>query len=205
MDEQIENGYKIILVGISSVGKSSILLRYINNTFSDNLKTTIGVDHFEKTIETKKKKKINFSIWDTAGQERFRGLSSSYYKGARCVILVFDITNKKSFEKLDFYRDEIKNFGNKGVLILLAGNKSDMQNLRKVNREDIDDYCAKLGLFYSEVSALENGDRGIDKIFEYIAERIEDLEIESVDRVLVESVKRKNSRGIGIGAEDCIC
>ena len=119
---EIEGGYKVILVGDSKVGKSSILLRYMSNTFSDNIKSTIGADHFEKEFTNKKneeheEEKINLSIWDTAGVVGLRGLSSSYYMDAKCVILVFDLTDRKSFYNLDFYRDEMKYFANQGFLI----------------------------------------------------------------------------------------
>lgn len=197
---QIENGYKVVVVGESGVGKSSILLRYINNTFSENIKNTIGVDNFEKQMS----EKITLSIWDTAGQERFRGLSSSYYKNAKCVILVYDITNKKSFERLDYFRDEIKNYANKGILIILIGNKSDMISKRTVNREEVDDYCRKLGLFYIETSAFENEDGHIEKAFEYVAGKVLEVDDQSVERVEF-SVGKGNREVLGGKTKDGCC
>ena len=170
--EVVESGEKIVIIGDASVGKTSIVLRYVNNTFSDNIKPTIGCDHYEKEIETEAKQKVKLSIWDTAGQERFRGLSSSYYKKAKCVILVYDITKKASFEKLDFWRDEIMNFADEDILVVIVGNKSDMQEKRAVTTEEAEKYAQKHKYFYLETSALENGDQHIQKVFEYVANNI---------------------------------
>ncbi len=115
----------MIVIGDTSVGKTSILLRYINNNFSENIKPTIGCDHYEKEIDLGSNK-VKLSIWDTAGQERFRGLASSYYKRAKCVILVFDYTKKSSFEKLDFWKEEIANFADSNILVVVVGNKTDL-------------------------------------------------------------------------------
>ena len=170
--EVIESGEKVVIIGDASVGKTSILLRYVNNTFSDNIKPTIGCDHYEKEVDIEGGQKIKLSIWDTAGQDRFRGLASSYYKRAKCVVLVFDITKKSSFEKLDFWRDEIMNFADENILVVVVGNKTDLMDKRTVMQEEIDAYVKKYEYFYLETSALENGDGNIQKVFEYIAREI---------------------------------
>jgi small GTP-binding protein len=166
-----QNGEKVIVIGDSSVGKTSILNRYINDKFSDNLKPTIGCDHYEKEL-TLDGKKIKLSIWDTAGQERFRGLAASYYKRAKCVILVFDITKRESFERLDFWRDELMNFGEDGILVVCIGNKSDLQEQRTVTPDEIQTFVKKHGYFYMETSALQNSDKNIEKVFEHVAETL---------------------------------
>ncbi len=170
--EMIESGEKVVIIGDASVGKTSILLRYVNNTFSDNIKATIGCDHYEKEVTLPDKRQVKLSIWDTAGQERFRGLASSYYKRAKCVILVFDITKSQTFQKLDFWRDEIMNFANDDILVMVVGNKSDLQQQRTVHKEEIEQYVQKHKYFYIETSALDNGDDNIKKVFEYVAENI---------------------------------
>ena len=170
--EEVESGEKVVIIGDASVGKTSIALRYINNTFSDNIKPTIGCDHYEKVIELPSKQTVKLSIWDTAGQERFRGLSSSYYKKAKCVILVYDITKKASFDKLDFWRDEISNFADEDILVVIVGNKSDLQEKRAITKDEAESYAQKHKYFYLETSALENGDQHIQKVFEYVAANI---------------------------------
>ena len=170
--EVVESGEKIVIIGDASVGKTSIVLRYVNNTFSDNIKPTIGCDHYEKEIELPSKQKVKLSIWDTAGQERFRGLSSSYYKKAKCVVLVYDITKKASFDKLDFWRDEIMNFADEDILVVIVGNKTDMQEKRVVMMEEAEKYAQKHKYYYLETSALENGDQHIQKVFEYVAANV---------------------------------
>ena len=161
------SGEKIIVIGDSSVGKTSILNKYVSNKFSDNIKPTIGCDHYEKEVESEGKK-VKLSIWDTAGQERFRGLAASYYKRAKCVVLVFDITKRESFERLDFWRDELMNFGDDGILVVVIGNKSDLKEQRSVTPDEIQTYVKKFGYFYMETSALKNEDKNIEKVFDYI-------------------------------------
>ena len=163
--EVIENGEKVVIIGDASVGKTSLILRYVNNTFSDNVKPTIGCDHYDKDV-TVANQTVKLSIWDTAGQERFRGLSSSYYKKARCVIVVFDITKKSSFDKIDFWRDEIANYAEADVLVILVGNKVDLQDKRVILKEDATNYVNKHKFsLYMETSALENAEGQIEKLF----------------------------------------
>lgn len=166
-----EQGEKIILIGDPSVGKSSILTRYINKTFTDNMKPTIGVEHYSKEIPIQKTK-ITLSIWDTAGQERYRGLTSAYYKETKCIVLVFDITNRQSFDRLYTWKEEIENYTDKDLLTVVIGNKSDLQEKRKVNKEEIEGFVKKFRYFYMETSALENKDGNIEEVFRYIAENL---------------------------------
>ena len=161
-----------MIIGDASVGKTSIILRYINNSFSDSIKPTIGCDHYERDVEFGEGRKLKLSIWDTAGQERFRGLSTSYYKKAKCVVLVFDISKKSTYEKLEYWHDEIANFADEDVLIVVVGNKSDLVELRKVDADEIKRYIEKNNFFYLETSALENSDQHIQKVFEHIAKTL---------------------------------
>ncbi len=170
--EMIENGEKVVIIGDASVGKTSLILRYVNNTFSDNVKPTLGCDHYDKDVNVSGVN-VKLSIWDTAGQERFRGLASSYYKKARCIVVVFDITKKSSFDKIDFWRDEISNYADEGVLVMLIGNKIDLQDKRAVLKEDATNYVNKHKFsLYMETSALENAEGQIEKMFALVAEKI---------------------------------
>ena len=170
----IEGGEKIVIIGDASVGKSSIILRYINNTFSENTKPTIGCEHYEKEVTTTNGK-VKLSIWDTAGQERFRGLSSSYYKKAKCVIIVYDITRKSSFDKIEFWKEEIVNFAEPDIIIVLVGAKVDLQEKRVIMRDDAVIYLEKNKFaYFTEVSAVSNQNNAIEKLFEKVGELVYD-------------------------------
>lgn len=101
--EGYDNIFKIISSGEASTGKSSLLLRFCNNTFSELYDPTIGIEFGSKTVELENKKRIKLQIWDSSGQERFRAIISSYYRGAHAVILMYDTTNRESFEKIERY------------------------------------------------------------------------------------------------------
>ena len=165
--EKIEERIKVILVGSTGVGKTSITSRLRDNSFNENSKPTIGMDLLLFQRDVKERKKVPFALWDTAGMERFRSMSPFYYKGTKCVFVVFDLTDKISFQLIDKWRDEIDNFCNFKVKMFLVGNKSDMDTDRDVPPyEEINESSKKLGFSaYSEVSALENRNREIETMF----------------------------------------
>ena len=141
-------------MGDSGVGKSCIILRYIENNFSTNLMNSIGVDFKLKNIELDNKK-IKLQIWDTAGQERFRTITTSYYKGAHAILIVFDITDRESFEHVRNWMADIDKFAKEGVLRILVGNKCDLENSRQVRKEEGNELANKYGIKYIETSAKE--------------------------------------------------
>ena len=141
-------------MGDSGVGKSCIILRYIENNFSTNLMNSIGVDFKLKNIELDNKK-IKLQIWDTAGQERFRTITTSYYKGAHAILIVFDITDRESFEHVRNWMADIDKFAKEGVLRILVGNKCDLENSRQVRKEEGNEIANKYGIKYIETSAKE--------------------------------------------------
>ena len=174
---KIQDPYKIILIGDTGVGKTNIVTRYTKNKFSTTLKPTIGVEFYTKlqnfkTLKNKQKQKT-LQIWDTAGQERFRGMAGSYYRRALGVLLVYDITNKKSFENLPKWLKEIKAYTNPKTEISLIGNKCDLVKEREVRREEAIFFCEKFGIVFWEVSALCDRDGGVVEVFEDVARRIE--------------------------------
>jgi Ras-related protein Rab-1A len=114
--------FKLLLIGNSGVGKSCILMRYADNSFTENFFNTIGVDFKIKTINLNDQV-IKMQIWDTAGQDRFRTLTSSYYRGAHGIIIVYDVTNKDSFDNVRQWMQEIEKFASENVNKLLVGNK----------------------------------------------------------------------------------
>ena len=129
--------FKVVLVGNSCVGKSSIVIRYADDEFSDVFLATIGVDFRFKSFMLDGEN-VKLQIWDTAGQEKFRTITSSYYRGAHALMIVFDITDPQSYEDaVGYWFEEIKNSCPPQTQILLVGNKSDLENQRKIPRETI--------------------------------------------------------------------
>jgi small GTP-binding protein len=171
-------------LGDSGVGKSCIILRYIENNFSTNLMNSIGVDFKLKNIELDNKK-IKLQIWDTAGQERFRTITTSYYKGAHAILIVFDITDRESFEHVRNWMADIDKFAKEGVLRILVGNKCDLENSRQVRKEEGNEIANKYGIKYIETSAKETTN-------------IEDLFISTAKNLLSKQV---SSAGIVKGAQ----
>lgn len=160
------SSYKFIIIGHSGSGKTSILKRLIDNSFVSNGQSTIGVE-FEPKNMTVDGKKVKLQIWDTAGQERFKSVSKAYYRGAVGVLLVFDLTEMKTFEDLDTWLVDVHNLCDSNVVIQLIGNKSDLVSKREVSAEKAEAYAEKNKLLYIETSAL-NGNN-IEDAFQRVA------------------------------------
>ena len=143
---------KIIILGSCEVGKTCILNRYFNNTFKENLLSTIGIDFQTKYFKFEDKKvKINYT--DTAGQEKFHAISINYLKGSNGVILVFDITKKESFNLLEEWMNVLKEYNKIEITKILIGNKSDLSDIREVQKEEAEYFAGKIGCQYFECSA----------------------------------------------------
>jgi Ras-related protein Rab-1A len=161
--------FKILLIGDSGVGKSSILGKYVDNIFNDNFISTIGVD-FKITNKIIKNTKIKLQIWDTAGQERFRTIVSSYYRGAHGIIMVYDITYANTFNNIKHWMSEIHKHCNNNIQILLVGNKSDLYRNRQVNQSDAQNFANFHNIQFIETSAKtsENIENCFSKLIETI-------------------------------------
>ena len=167
--------YKIVTIGDTNTGKTNIITRYIEDKFHDNSRPTIGVEFFQKSISLNVKntqEQVKLQIWDTAGQERFRSMASNYYRHAYGVLIVYDITEKRTFENIDNWLKEIRNNCGKDVEITLIGNKKDLTSEREVFTEDAKKYANKHKLVFYETSALYNKDKTIQNIFYDLAKRI---------------------------------
>mmetsp|Transcript_24186 Transcript_24186/g.40995 ORF Transcript_24186/g.40995 Transcript_24186/m.40995 type:complete len:212 (+) Transcript_24186:107-742(+) len=167
-----DNLFKILLIGDAGVGKSSIMLRFCDDSFDPHLGSTIGVDFKVKMVKLRGKK-VKMTIWDTAGQERFRTLTSSYYRGAQGIILVYDVTRKDTFDALDQWLREMEVYctdGAREVVKLLVGNKVDKAGV--VSREEAEDWARARGMIFLEASA--KADVGIAQAFEEVVEKILD-------------------------------
>ena len=158
-NQSSEQGYefifKVLLLGNSNVGKSSLFLRFVDDIWNDTFVPTIGVDFKIKTFEIDSKK-IKMQIWDTAGQERFKNIIASYYRGAHGILLLYDVTDKDSFKNLGNWLIEIEKNASKNVLKLLIGNKSDLEEKRVISFNQGKEFADSYGLKFLETSAKKN-------------------------------------------------
>ena len=145
--------FKIVIVGDTGVGKTGLVRRFIQNTFSKNTKATVGVEFISNSYKINNKI-LKIEIWDTAGQERYRSLTSSYYKGAKGAMIVYDVTNKISFENIDKWYNDMKDATEKDITLLIIGNKTDLSDKIVVSSEVSKDKAFTLNLPVMETSAL---------------------------------------------------
>ena len=148
--------FKILLIGDSGVGKTNILLRYVKNEFKEDLKSTVGAEFSTKLI-TLPSNTVKIQIWDTAGQERFRSITSTYYKGAKGALVVFDLTKESSLNNTVKWLTDFKAKSDENSMCILVGNKSDLTEERVVTKETAQKKAEELGLPYFETSA-KNGE-----------------------------------------------
>ncbi|XP_040575307.1 ras-related protein Rab-10 isoform X2 [Lepeophtheirus salmonis] len=161
--------FKLIIIGESGVGKTCITLRFTDELFKLNFTHTLGVDFKIKTVDIKGKK-IKLQIWDTAGQERFHAVTTSHYKHAHGVILVYDITNYNSFLNIRKWLRNVEEFGREGAHLVLVGNKLDLESQREVTYNGGYQLANDLGMTFLEVSAKEASN--IDECFIVLVENI---------------------------------
>ena len=169
-NKQKQTLYKILLLGDSSVGKTCFLMRYVNNTFQDVHMSTIGLDYKLKSVQLDDGNIIKIQIWDTAGQDRFRSITKNYYKGAHGIILIYDITNKQTFQNVQNWITTIKEEVSDKVKIVLVGNKIDEEESRKVTTEEGQQMAKQYGLDFHETSAKTG--INIDSTFKEISQKI---------------------------------
>ena len=172
------DNYKIVVIGDINVGKTSILSRFRYSTFESQYMPTLGIDFFSQNLFYEDKT-IRLILWDTAGEERFRSLIPSYLKNADCIIIVFDITNKDSFNSLNKWLTDSKNNASEGTIYIICGNKSDLKEKRTVNENEIDKYIKKNELIYVECSA-KNGE-GIKDLFNTVAKNLGEVNFAKSD------------------------
>ncbi|PIM99760.1 GTPase Rab1/YPT1, small G protein superfamily [Handroanthus impetiginosus] len=154
MSNEYDYLFKLLLIGDSSVGKSCLLLRFADDSYVDSYISTIGVDFKIRTVELEGKT-IKLQIWDTAGQERFRTITSSYYRGAHGIIIVYDVTEKESFNNVKQWLNEIDRYANDNVCKLLVGNKCDLVESKVVDTETAKAFADELGIPFLETSAKD--------------------------------------------------
>ncbi|KAL6636539.1 hypothetical protein ACP70R_024111 [Stipagrostis hirtigluma subsp. patula] len=161
--------FKVVLIGDSGVGKSNLLSRFTRNTFSLDSKSTIGVEFATRTIQVEGKT-IKAQIWDTAGQERYRAITSAYYRGAVGALLVYDVTKAATFESVKRWLRELRDHADANIVVMLAGNKTDLRHLRSVSQDDAAAFAEREGLSFLETSALDA--TNVDRAFQTVLAEI---------------------------------
>ena len=180
---------KVTLIGDSGVGKSSIIGRYISGIFRGDTLTTSGANYSQK-IYQKNNQKVRLNIWDTAGQEKFRSLGRNFYKDAYIICIIFDITNKRSFDNIkEIWYPEIEKHGEKYKILAIVGNKCDLYEDEEVEEKDVKDFSDKIGAKFFLISA-KNGD-AIEEMFKSLANLY--LNPEFKDKVKESSSNRSSS------------
>ena len=198
-DDDSEDDYhlfKILLLGDSAVGKSCLLLRYCENSFQESHLTTIGLDFRLKTVNLEDKRKIKVQIWDTAGEDRFRAITRNYYRGANGIILMYDVTDQKSFEHIRDWVEKIKEDAVEEIIIYLVGNKIDLNNKRIITNEEGKKLAAEYNIKYYETSAKNS--IGVEEVFLSLIKEMDDLFLEKnnkeVENPVNLNVKNKNKK-----------
>ena len=211
MEDDAEIDYttcKVVLLGEAGVGKTSIISRYVNNTFSDVLMSTTGASFAIKKLEIDDHK-IKFQIWDTAGQERFRSLAKIFYQNAAVAVLVYDITRRDSFQKLkDFWVKELKENAPSDIILAVAANKSDNYEFEVVSLKEGKELAQEINAIFKSTSAMLS--HGIEDLFKLIGEKfinpslyINEPTITKKEEEFRKNIKIKNAKKQKVEKKKC--
>ncbi|KAK9448038.1 ras family-domain-containing protein [Limtongia smithiae] len=162
--------FKLVLLGESAVGKSSLVLRFVKDQFDDYRESTIGAAFLTQTIALDDSTTVKFEIWDTAGQERYKSLAPMYYRNANCAVVVYDITQAASLDKAKSWVKELQRQANENIIIALAGNKLDLEAKRQVDKSVAEAYAQECGLLFFETSAKSG--ENVTELFTAIAKAL---------------------------------
>mmetsp|Transcript_128535 Transcript_128535/g.181311 ORF Transcript_128535/g.181311 Transcript_128535/m.181311 type:complete len:203 (+) Transcript_128535:21-629(+) len=195
MNPEYDYLFKLLLIGDSGVGKSCLLLRFADDTYTESYISTIGVDFKIRTIELEGKT-IKLQIWDTAGQERFRTITSSYYRGAHGIIVVYDVTDQVSFGNVKQWLQEIDRYACESVNKLLVGNKCDLVSQKAVDYNTAKEFADSLGIPFLETSAKNS--TNVDDAFLTMAREIK------ARMVVTNPMGDANSKNISLSASQSV-
>ena len=195
MNREYDYLFKLLVIGDSGVGKSCLLLRYVDDTYVDSYLSTIGVDFKISTIELDGKV-VKLQIWDTAGQERFRTITSSYYRGAHGIIIVYDVTDSNSFNNISHWLETIDRYASEGVIKMIVGNKSDLVTKRTVPRQTAENLAKSHGLNYFETSARDstNVNEVFDELSREIKKKINNIPITPKANIISAKIQKKSEK-----------
>lgn len=169
--------YKIVFLGNQSVGKTSIIHRFIYDSFDDNYQATIGIDFMSQKMYVEDKT-IILNLWDTAGQERFKSLIPSYIKDSAVAIVCYDVTSRDSFQSVEKWIEDARALRDDDVLLVLVGNKADMDSGRQVSTEQGREYAEKIGVMFFETSAKQG--HNIKSLFNDLAKKLTGIETDPI-------------------------
>ncbi|KAM4021474.1 ras-related protein Rab-3B [Anomaloglossus baeobatrachus] len=190
-DQNFDYMFKLLIIGNSSVGKTSFLFRYADDTFTSAFVSTVGIDFKVKTVY-RNDKRVKLQIWDTAGQERYRTITTAYYRGAMGFILMYDIANEESYNAVQDWATQIKTYSWDNAQVILVGNKCDMEDERVIAAEKGKHLADQLGFEFFEASAKENIQ--VKQVFERLVDIICDKMSESLDNEHSAASGAKNLR-----------
>ena len=191
---------QILVIGDSSVGKTSLITRYTNGTFKEEYLATVGLDYYSK-VQTINNQTINIKLWDTAGQERYKALTQNYFRNAEGVLLTYDVTNSDSFNNLKYWIGSIKtNMEGKNIFLplIIVGNKIDMEDSREITKDDADKFASDNNYKYFETSA-KTGEGVDDAIIDLVnqdlnqGEQLDDHKIEARKSVQLKDANIENN------------
>uniref|UniRef100_A0A3P9HJ01 small monomeric GTPase n=2 Tax=Oryzias TaxID=8089 RepID=A0A3P9HJ01_ORYLA len=172
-DQNFDYMFKLLIIGNSSVGKTSFLFRFADDSFTSAFVSTVGIDFKVKTIY-RNNKRVKLQIWDTAGQERYRTITTAYYRGAMGFLLMYDITSQESFCAVQDWATQIKTYSWDSAQVVLVGNKLDLEEDRQVPRQDGQRVATELGFQFFEASAKDNINvkQVFDRLVDVICEKM---------------------------------
>ena len=186
---------KVVLIGESGVGKTSIITQFTSGKFDPDTVTSLSAQYVSKTIEFHNlQKAIKFDIWDTAGQEKYRALAKIFYKDAKVICLVYDITSEKTFNEIKTYWYEmVKSHADPDVLIAVVANKSDLYDNAEVKNEEGEEFAKSIGALFQSTSA--KSDTGITNLFDNIGQKYfnPNFDATSLDKQQQEEYQKKKT------------